>query len=83
MGWNKSISNLPEKEQGELLNIDGGPDVEEPCIFERGIYLSFLYSLYYVKEISMDMLEEQVSEERDPYLNEEDNTRMEDIREEH
>ena len=30
----------------------------------------------------MDMLEEQVSEERDPYMNEEKNVRMEDSREE-
>ena len=29
------------------------------------------------------MSEEQVSEERDPDLNEEDDTRMDDIREEH
>ena len=30
-------------------------------MFERGMYLSVFYSLCYVKEISMDMLEEQVS----------------------
>ena len=48
----ETLSNLPEKEQGELLIIDGGPEVEEPCIFQRGMYLSVFYFLCYVKEIS-------------------------------
>ena len=55
------ISNLPQKEKGELLIIDGNPEVEEPWMFERGMYIPVFYSLCYVKEISMDMLEEQVS----------------------
>ena len=33
-------------------------------MFERGMYFSVFYCLCYVKEISTDMLEEQVSEER-------------------
>ena len=38
------------------------------------------YCLCYAKEISTDMLEEQVSEERDPDLNEEEDILMEDSR---
>ena len=37
----------------------------------------------FFKDISTDMLEEQVSEERDTDLNEEKYLRMKDIREEH
>ena len=32
------ISNLPGKEQGELLTIGGDPDDEDPYTFERGMY---------------------------------------------
>ena len=39
------ISDLPEKEQGEMLTIYGYPGVEEPCIFERGMYFSVFYCL--------------------------------------
>ena len=39
-------------------------------MFERGMHFSVFYCLCCVKEISMDVLEEQVSEERDPELNE-------------
>ena len=49
-------SNLPKKEQGELLIIDGDPEVENPCMFEIGLYFSMFYCLCYVKEISTDML---------------------------
>ena len=49
---------------------------------ERGMYISVFYFLCYVKEISTDMLEEQVSDERDPDLNEAEDIRMEDISEE-
>ena len=72
------ISDLPQKEQGGLLTIDGDPDVAEPCM-----YFSVFYCLCYVKDISTDMLEEQVSEERDTDLNEKEDIRMEDSREEH
>ena len=34
------ISDLPPKEQGELLTIDGDPVVEEVSIFENFMYLS-------------------------------------------
>ena len=73
----------PPKEQGELLTIDGYPVVEEPCMFERGMHFSMFYCLCYVTEIPTDMLEEQISEERDPDLDEEEDIRMEYSREEH
>ena len=41
------------------------------------------YFLCYVKDILTDMLEEQVSEERDTDLNEEEDIRMEYSREDH
>ena len=60
---NEPKSNLPRKEQGELLIIGGGPEVGEAHIFERCIYFPMFYCLCYVKDISPDVLEEQVSEE--------------------
>ena len=65
------LSHSNEKEQGELLTIDGDPEVGEPSMFGKGIYLSVFYFLCYEMYISTDMLEEQVSEEIDPDLNEE------------
>ena len=52
-------------------------------MFGEGVYLSVFYCLCYVKDVSTDMLEEQVAEERDPDLNEEENIRLDAIREEH
>ena len=52
-------------------------------MFERGMYFSPFYCLCFHKDISTDMLEEWVLEERDPDLNEEDNIIMEDSREDH
>ena len=40
---NEPISDLPKKEQGGLLSIDGDTDAEEPCMFERGMYFCVLY----------------------------------------
>ena len=34
------ISHLPEKEQGELLTINGYPEVGETCMFLKGMYFS-------------------------------------------
>ena len=51
--------------------IDGDTEVAEPCMFQRGMHLLVFYCLCYVMDISTDMLEEQVSEERDPDLIEE------------
>ena len=39
------------------------------------MYLCVFYCLCYVKDISTDMSEDQMSEERDPDLNEEENIR--------
>ena len=77
------ISHFPEKEQGELLTINGDPEVEEPCMFVKGMYLSVFYYLCYAKDISADMSEDQVMEERYPDLNEEEDIRLDAIREEH
>ena len=44
------------------------------------MYFSVFYCLCCVKEISMDMLEERVSEDMDPDLNEEEDIIMEDSR---
>ena len=61
--------HIPEKEEGELLTINGYPEVGEPCIFVKG-YL-FIYVLYFLnaKYRSTDTSEYQVAEERDPDLN--------------
>ena len=77
------ISHLPEKEQGEWLNIVGDPEVGEPCMFGKGIYLYVFYCLCYAKDRYTYVLEEQVAEERDPNLNEEEDIILDEIREEH
>ena len=69
-------SNLPEKERGECFIIDGDLDIIEPCMFEIGVCFSVFYCLCYVKDTSIDMLEEQLLEERDPDLNVEEDIRM-------
>ena len=40
---NELLSHSPEKEKGELLTIDGDPDVGEPCMFGKGMYLYVFY----------------------------------------
>ena len=52
-------------------------------MFGIGMYLHVFYCLFYVKDISMDILEEQVSEEIDQDLNEEEDIRMDDSRVDH
>ena len=37
-------------------------------MFEQGMYLSVLYCLYFVNDISADMLEDKSREEGDPDL---------------
>ena len=51
-------------------------------MFVRGMYFSVFF-LCCVRDISMDMLEKHVSEERDTYLNEEEDIIIDDSREEH
>ena len=79
----EATSHSTEKEQGELLTIVGDPEVGEPYIFVKGVYLSVFYFLCCVKDISTYMLEEQVSEDRDPDLNEEEDIRLNTIRKGH
>ena len=51
-------------------------------VCKRYVFICILF-LCYGMDISTDMLEDQVSEERDPYLNEEEDIRLDAIREEH
>ena len=74
------LSNSPEKEQGELFIIDGNSDIGKPCMFGRSIYFPVFYCLGYFKDMSTDLSEEQVSVERDWYLNEEKDIIMYDTR---
>ena len=77
------ISHLPEKEEGVLLTINGDTEVGEPCMFVKGMYLYLFYCLCYYTDISTDMLEDQVAEERYPDLNEKEDIRLDEIREGH
>ena len=52
-------------------------------MFVKCMYLSLFYYLCCVTDISTYMLEDQVAEDRDPYLNEEEDIRLGAIREEH
>ena len=79
----KPISHLPEKEQCKLLTILGDPEVGEPCILVKCMYLSMFYCLCYVTDRSAYMLEDQVGEERDLVLNEEEYIILDEIREKH
>ena len=47
------------------------------------MYLYVFYCLCYDMDISTDMSEDQVLEERDPYLNEGEDIRLDKIREKH
>ena len=40
------ISFPPEKEQYELLNIVGDPEVGETCMFVKGMYLYVFYCFF-------------------------------------
>ena len=48
----------------------------------KGMYLYVFYCLCYDTDISTDMLEDQVTEEIDPDLNEKEDIRLDGIREE-
>ena len=80
VGMDEAISHSPEKQKGELLNIVGDPEVGEPCMFVKGLFLSVFCFLCYEMDISTEISEEQRSEERDPELNEEEDTRLDAIR---
>ena len=47
------------------------------------MYLSIFYCLYFVQEISADMVGKQAMEERDPYLEGEEDFRIYDGRQYH
>ena len=50
-------------------------------MFGKSMYLYVFYCLCYAKDISTDMSEDQVTEEIDPDLNEEEDIRLDVIRE--
>ena len=52
-------------------------------MFVKGMYLSVYYCLCYDTNISTDMSEYQVAEERDPDLNEKEDIKLNEIREDH
>ena len=52
-------------------------------MFLKCMYLSVFYCLCYDADISTDISEDQVAEERDPDLNQEEDIRLDEIREEH
>ena len=58
------------------MTIVRDPEVGEPCMFGKGIYLFVFYCLCYEMDVSTDISEDQVLEERDPDLNEEEDIIM-------
>ena len=52
-------------------------------MFGKGMYLYVFYCLCYIKDRYTCLSEEQMSEDRDPDLNEEVDTRLDEIGEEH
>ena len=52
-------------------------------MFGKGMYVSLFHCLCYDMDISTDMSEDQVVEERDLDLNEEEYIRLDTIREDH
>ena len=79
----ESITLFPEIEEGVPLTINGDPPGGEPCMFVKGVYFFIFYCLCYDTDISTDYSEEQVVEERDPDLNEMEDIRFDEIREDH
>ena len=51
----EAILYSPKKEQGELLNIVGDPEVGEPFMFEKGVYFYIAYYLCSVKYIHINI----------------------------
>ena len=65
------------------MTINGDTEVGEPCMFVKFMYLSVFYCFCYNTDMSTDMSEDQVAEERDTDLNEEEDIRLYETREEH
>ena len=63
-----------------MLNIVGDTEDGKHCIFGNSIYLSILYYLCYEIDVSTDISEDQVSEEENMDLNEEEDIRIDEIR---
>ena len=78
-----SITLFPEIEEVEPLTINGDPPDGEPCMFVKGMYLSVFYCLCYDTDLTTYYSEEHVVEERDPDLDEMDDIRFDEIREDH
>ena len=55
MDW--PISDPTQKHKSGWLTIDGDPVVEEPCMFEIGMYFYVFYCLCYIKDIPLGMLD--------------------------
>ena len=49
-------------------------------MFVKGMYLSVFYCLCYDTDISTDMSEDQVTEERDTDLNKKEEIRLDEVR---
>ena len=79
----ESITLSPEIKEGVPLTINGYPPDGEPCFFVKGVFLSVFYYLFYDTNINTYYSEEQVVEERDPDLNEMEDIRFDEIREDH
>ena len=79
----ESITLFPEKEEGVPLTINGDPVDGEPCMFVKGIYLSIFYCLCYDTNIYTYISEYQVAEERHLDLNEKEDIRFDETREDH
>ena len=53
-----------------FLTIVGDPGVVEPCMFGKGVYFYVFYFLCCAMDISTEVSEDHVEEERDPDLDE-------------
>ena len=79
----ESITLFPEIENVKLLTINGDTPGGEPCMFVNGMYLFLFNCLWYHTNLTTEYSEEQVAEERDPDLDEMDDIRFDEIREDH
>ena len=77
----ESITLFTKIEGGVPLTINGDPPDGEPCMFVKGMYLYVFYCLCYDTDITTDMSEEKVVEERDPDLNKMEDIMFDEIRE--
>ena len=76
----ETLSYLPKRGQGELLTIHGDNFCEVDNTFVKGVYFSIFYWLCFVEDISPNIAEEQVMEEKTPDLEWEEDFRFSDDR---